>query len=262
MIKNLLITCVFLLFQGAVFAQRESLPSSVFEYKMIPFERSSSGAKKEYVDWRTLFFESFEVYLKTILSGTASPDEELVANSEKLVIVKEGKLGIEAKDVRSVLEERSVVLIPKETDVKFFSAEGDTVTYFVIQWTAQKGRGYPQRPEPVGVVEYFGYQSMEFRQNAKGGRRSIREAPSVSLKELEMHITTLREGEKSHDPHTHIDEEIILVLEGEVEEMINGTPYRLGPGSLIFLASMDPHGIRNAGNGNCEYYAIRFTPFD
>ncbi|MEX2565956.1 MAG: cupin domain-containing protein [Cyclobacteriaceae bacterium] len=72
-------------------------------------------------------------------------------------------------------------------------------------------------------------------------------------------FTTLLEGEKSHDPHVHPDEEIILVLQGEVEEMINGTPYRLSPGSLIFLSSMDPHGIRNVGKGTCEYYAIRWT---
>ena len=85
------------------------------------------------------------------------------------------------------------------------------------------------------------------------------EAPTKTLPELEMHITTLLEGEKSHDPHVHPDEEIIVVLQGEVEEMINGTPYRLGPGSLIFLSAMDPHGIRNVGKGACEYYAIRWT---
>jgi len=262
MTRNFLITCFLLLFQNFVLGQQEPLPSSVFEFKMIPTETSSSGIKKEYVDWNTLFFDSFEVYLKTLSSGSSVSDDDLDPNTEKLLIIKQGKLGIEGSGFEGLLEERSVVLIPQGKDVKLFSAEGATATYFVIQWNPKQGSLSSQRPDMHRIIEPFGYPAMEFKQTAKGGRRSIRQVPSSMLKELEMHITTLNEGEKSHDPHTHLDEEIILILEGEVEEMINGTPYRLGPGSLIFLASMDPHGIRNAGKGTCEYYAIRFTPLD
>jgi len=261
MTQNFFVFCFLMVFfQSVVCAQQEPLPSSVFEYKMIPYENSSSGSTKEYVDWKTLFFDSFHVYLKTLSSGFSVSDEDLDPNAEKLLIIKEGKLRIEGNDFEDVLEERSVVVIPQGKEVRLYSAEGSKVSYFVIQWHPKQGNLKVQGMD--GVIEPFLYESMEFKENAKGGRRSIRQAPSTTLKELEMHITTLNEGEKSHDPHTHLDEEIILVLEGEVEEMINGIPYRLGPGSLIFLASMDPHGIRNAGKGRCEYYAIRFTPFD
>jgi quercetin dioxygenase-like cupin family protein len=82
--------------------------------------------------------------------------------------------------------------------------------------------------------------------------------PTQSLVELEMHTTTLNEGEKSHAEHMHSDEEIILVRFGSVEESIKGKPCVLGPGSLIFLAPDDMHGIQNAGKGQCEYYAIRW----
>lgn len=262
MTQNLLIICFFFLFHGVLFAQQESLPSSVYEYEMIPYNNSSSGAKKEYVDWRTLFFKSFQVNLKTISAGSAGAEEDLDPNAEKLLIIKQGQLGIEGENFKTELEERSVILIPEGKDVRLFSANGLEVAYFLIQWEPNQRAAAPQTAGNNSLIESFGYDSMDFRENSKGGRRSIRQAPSSTLKELEMHITTLKEGEKSHDPHTHLDEEIILILEGEVEEMINGTPYRLGPGSLIFLASMDPHGIRNAGKGTCEYYAIRFTPFD
>lgn len=82
--------------------------------------------------------------------------------------------------------------------------------------------------------------------------------PTSMLKELEMHVTTLNEGLPSHSPHSHPDEEIILVRFGTVEEMIKDTSYKLGPGSVIFLTNNDFHGIRNAGKGKCEYYAIRW----
>lgn len=262
MTQKLFLTFFLLSIHSLVLAQKESLPSSVFEYNMIPSETSIAGTKKEYVDWNTLFFSSFEVYLKTISTGTAMTDEDLDPDSEKLIIIKNGKLAIEAANFKNVLEERSVVLIPQGKNVKLSSASVADVSYFLIQWKPDLSGFSTGRSGNNSPIEPFGYQAMEYRENAKGGRRSIRRAPSSTLKELEMHITTLKEGEKSHDPHTHLDEEIILILEGEVEEMINGTPYRLGPGSLIFLASMDPHGIRNSGKGTCEYYAIRFTPLD
>lgn len=262
MAQKLLITIFLLSIHVLVLAQKESLPSSVFEYKMIPSQTVSSGAKKEYVDWNTLFFSSFQVTLKTISSSSGDTNKDLDPNFERLLIIKQGYLDIEGEDFKDVLEERSVILIPQGKSVTLSSAMGPEVTYFLIQWKTEEREISTQNSAISNPIEPFSYQAMEYKVNAKGGRRSIRRAPSSTLKELEMHITTLNEGEKSHDPHTHLDEEIILILEGEVEEMINGTPYRLGPGSLIFLASMDPHGIRNSGKGTCEYYAIRFTPLD
>jgi quercetin dioxygenase-like cupin family protein len=79
-----------------------------------------------------------------------------------------------------------------------------------------------------------------------------------SLKQLEIHVTTLEEGFPSHASHRHTDEEIILVRKGYVEETIKNEHYRLGPGSVIFLTNDDMHGISNAGTGTCEYYAIRW----
>ena len=104
----------------------------------------------------------------------------------------------------------------------------------------------------------FDYDEMTFRQNARGGRRDVMQAPTRDPYRVgNAHNDAKRRG-KSHDPPVHADEEIILVLQGEVEELINGTPYRLGAGSVIYLAAFDPHGIRNAGKGSCEYYAIRW----
>ena len=80
------------------------------------------------------------------------------------------------------------------------------------------------------------------------------------LREFEMHVTTLKEGMRSHLPHTHIDEEVILVRHGDVEEHIDGELHEVGAGSFIFLRSMIPHGIRNIGTGEAEYYAFKWAP--
>ena len=82
--------------------------------------------------------------------------------------------------------------------------------------------------------------------------------PTSMLAEFEIHTTMLNEGMKSHDQHTHVEDEIIIVRYGEVEEMIDGKPHKAGPGSVIFLESDVPHGIRNIGEGPCEYYAFKW----
>lgn len=56
----------------------------------------------------------------------------------------------------------------------------------------------------------------------------------------------------------HESEEIILVIKGEVVESIDGTKHKVGPGSLILLMDNVPHGITNAGEGQCEYFAFKW----
>lgn len=72
-------------------------------------------------------------------------------------------------------------------------------------------------------------------------------------------MTTLRGGIAAHAPHRHVDEEIVIVKEGLIEVMINGQTDRGGPGSVLFFASNDEHGMRNAGDGMASYYVVRFV---
>ena len=73
-----------------------------------------------------------------------------------------------------------------------------------------------------------------------------------------MHVTTLNEGLISHAEHVHANEELIIVKKGTVEESIDGQTHLLGPGSVILLTDEVSHGIKNAGKGQCEYYALKW----
>jgi mannose-6-phosphate isomerase-like protein (cupin superfamily) len=118
-----------------------------------------------------------------------------------------------------------------------------------------------EAPDPTPPL-FIDWKDVEFKPSANGGRRNIMQQKTAALKDLEIHVTTLKEGLPSHAAHTHADEEIILVRKGFVEETISGKPFRLGPGSIIFLTNDDPHGISNAGKGECEYFAIRWLTVD
>ena len=73
-----------------------------------------------------------------------------------------------------------------------------------------------------------------------------------------MHTTALNAGLDSHAPHTHREEEIILILRGKVKMHIGDKFYDAVPGDVIFLASGVSHNLTNTGNEPCEYFAFQW----
>ncbi|WP_420137527.1 cupin domain-containing protein [Sphingomonas sp.] len=92
-----------------------------------------------------------------------------------------------------------------------------------------------------------------------GSVRQVVRQPTATLNELEMHITTLNPGVASHPPHTHPNEELVIIREGTVETLSGGVWKRVGPGSIIFNASNAPHALRNVGSGPAVYHVINWT---
>lgn len=77
-------------------------------------------------------------------------------------------------------------------------------------------------------------------------------------KRFEMHVTSLKENFKSHDPHQQRAEEIILVLEGNVEMLIGETYYPARAGDVLFAPTNVFHGLKNTGSGSCNYFAFQW----
>jgi quercetin dioxygenase-like cupin family protein len=104
----------------------------------------------------------------------------------------------------------------------------------------------------------FDWQSVTPQPTKAGEVRRFFDAPTPTLEQLEVHVTTLRPGEAPHPPHQHPEEELIIVKDGTVESMLNGQARRVGPGSVILQASNELHGIRNVGAGPATYHVIKW----
>jgi XRE family transcriptional regulator, regulator of sulfur utilization len=118
-----------------------------------------------------------------------------------------------------------------------------------------------QAPAPLHSTG-FDWQAMTAKDTAYGSVRSVVRGPTVTLAELEMHITTLNAGQTSHAPHQHANEELIILREGTVEALVHGEWKKLGPGSIIFQASNELHGIKNVGSGPATYHVVNWKPLD
>jgi quercetin dioxygenase-like cupin family protein len=89
-----------------------------------------------------------------------------------------------------------------------------------------------------------------------GLSRSVLRAPTATLDELEIHVTALPAGKTTHPPHTHANEEVIVIREGTLEVFQNGKTRRVGPGGLLFMASNEPHNVTNVGETTAVYYVV------
>ncbi|HYJ40197.1 MAG TPA: cupin domain-containing protein [Steroidobacteraceae bacterium] len=114
------------------------------------------------------------------------------------------------------------------------------------------------RPAPLASGVYA-WASLPVEKTASGERRAVFDSTTATVDRLETHITTIDEGSASHAAHRHPDEELIFVREGVVEATINGTTQLAPAGSIIFYASNDLHGMRNAGKGQASYFVLRWT---
>jgi mannose-6-phosphate isomerase-like protein (cupin superfamily) len=118
----------------------------------------------------------------------------------------------------------------------------------------------PPKNSTILTTTNVDWDSLTSNPSAVGESRPVFDNPTTTLDKFEVHVTTLKPGMSSHPVHRHVWEEMLLMKEGSVEVSINGQKHHAGPGSLIFLASNDPHNATNTGTTPATYYVINFVP--
>jgi XRE family transcriptional regulator, regulator of sulfur utilization len=115
--------------------------------------------------------------------------------------------------------------------------------------------------QPTGLLDStaWKWEDMQAKRTDVGELRQVVRQPTRTLDELEMHITTLNPRTTSHPPHTHPNEEMVIVREGTLQAHVNGEEVIVGPGSVLFYASMQPHGVRNIGETPATYFVINWA---
>ncbi len=102
------------------------------------------------------------------------------------------------------------------------------------------------------------WNSVAAKPTSFGSSRPFFSAPTATLEDLEVHVTTLNPGQSPHPPHQHPNEEMIIIQQGTVETLSNGEWKRIGPGSVIFNGSNQLHGLRNVGTTPAIYHEINW----
>ena len=106
----------------------------------------------------------------------------------------------------------------------------------------------------------YPYEKLPIRTPNHAQIRDVLKGKLATGESLEVHETTLPPGGAPHAAHHHVHSEMWLIREGTVELTVNGTSYRLGPGSVGFVHSNDEHGIKNVGASPATYFVVAVGP--
>lgn len=119
---------------------------------------------------------------------------------------------------------------------------------------------FPVRVMPGGSFVVHASETRE-QVKATSTRADYCDQATATLSRFEVHRTTLQPGAKPHEAHRHEREEMMIVLDGELEVLIEDTRTRIGAGSAFFVVSNDLHGVTNVGDQPATYLVLNFyTP--
>jgi len=66
-------------------------------------------------------------------------------------------------------------------------------------------------------------------------------------------------GKTPHAPHTHLEEEVMVVESGDGEIFCDGKTTKVGPGSVMYTTPNVSHGIVNTGSTPLVFYFIKWA---
>ncbi len=203
-------------------------------------------------------FEYLRIHASTQFPGAAPSTAHANAEHEECIIVKEGKMKVNIEGKSKILGPGGVILLMPQ-QMHSLENVGDTnLTYYVMKYKSRKPMQI-ERGQSSGGSLMIATESLNFKPSSRGGGTPYFDRATAMCERFEMHTTLLNKKGPSHDPHQHIETEIILVISGETEMTIDNKHYSAAAGDFYLMNSQLMHGVRNATNGPCSYFAFKWN---
>jgi (S)-ureidoglycine aminohydrolase len=252
--KTYLNICLFLPLVVAV--SHDPINSRVYDWRQ-PAETNKDINSAVLFEGSAFDMEWLQMNANALTASNRKIEMMVPQNEEDLYIIKKGTLGVTLKDSSFSLSPGSVLVVMPGENFSIRNTQTNSCDYYVMKYRA-KLPADKERAGKAGGSLAKEWRQITFKPHDKGGIRNYFERPTAMMKRLEIHVTTLNGELKSHDPHTHRAEEIVLMIEGNTEMQIGEKFYKGREGSIFFLGSNISHAIRNEGTKPCTYFAIQF----
>jgi len=253
--KRFVTICLF--FPIAFITHYKPVLSGVYDWKQ-PVANGSKNIKT------SVMFEgsAFEMKWLQMTANTFTSSEKkttltIPTNEEHLYIIKKGTLDVTKGDSSYSLSKGSILVLLPGDILSIQNKQTNSCDYFVMKYRSNLLPD-SERGQKAGGSIVKNWNDVAFKPHDRGGVRTFFERPTAMLKRLEMHVTTLNAGLKSHAPHTHAAKEIIVMMQGDTEMLVGEKTFKGKEGSVYFLESTILHGITNVGAAPCTYFAIQF----
>ena len=105
----------------------------------------------------------------------------------------------------------------------------------------------------------LGSRQAQLEQHPFGNLRIYFQGSTAGLKSLVVGSLVLNPGQQPHPPHTHPDEEIMAITEGNGQITMNATTSSVGPGAVMYAAPNFLHGVLNTGSTPLTFYYVKWV---
>lgn len=245
------------LIASCMLAQLQPVRSGVFHWNDLPVKKDGLRESRKILEGTTAEFSWFEIHATTQLKGALPRPPHAQDSTEELIIIKEGTLKCSIGSKTEILGAGSVLLIPPKEKQVFENAGNGPVTYYVLMFRAIKPMD-PERCIMAGGSLLINADTLKYTEKNDKGTRNYFNRPTTMCANYEMHTTTLHKKGPSHASHQHEDTEIILVISGEVEMIIDGKYFKGSAGDLFIAESGTVHGVGNPSAIPCTYFAFKW----
>jgi XRE family transcriptional regulator, regulator of sulfur utilization len=116
--------------------------------------------------------------------------------------------------------------------------------------------------KPIMRSSIFQWADLKPKPSTVATFRDVFDSPTATLDKYSCHVTTLNPGKEPHPAHQHPEEELIVIKEGTLQVVQNNVTNNVAAGGMIFCASNELHGWRNATENPVTYYVIKVYPRD
>jgi (S)-ureidoglycine aminohydrolase len=235
----------------------DSLPSLVYNWDKLKAVKEETRIRREIMEGSTTSLSYFEAHVSTLEPGKAPHPPHTHTDQEELIIVKEGRVKITINGVSKVMGAGSIAYAIPGEEHGIENAGTTNAAYYVFKYKSNLPMNL-ERAKQNGGSFMINWDTVRVAKTEKGQRREFFNKPTSQLVKFEMHTTALNPGLDSHAPHTHKEEEIVLILKGNVTMHIGDNFYPAGPGDVVFLSSGVSHALMNTGKEQCEYFAFQW----
>ena len=241
----------------ATFAQLPTVQPEAYHWADRPVKVNGDRESGVFLEGTSPHFEYVKIHATTQYPGARPSPAHANKDMEELIIVKEGMMKATVDGKSKILGAGSVVLIMPQQMQSLENVGKSKLSYYAMKYRSKKPVNI-ERGLAAGGSVMLNADSLAFKTSERGGSRAYFDRPTAMCERMEMHVTQLNKKGPSHTPHSHLETEIILVVSGQTEMTIDGKEYKAGPGDFYFVNSELFHGVRNASDESCSYFAFKW----